>query len=64
MEATPVTRGEEAHAEEHGAELTTVAGAALTPEHEADLTAEAEEGFDPAALLRRTLERGRLDATP
>lgn len=46
-------------------ELTTRAGVVLTPDAEATLTAEAEEGFDPEGLVSRPLgPASSTDATP
>lgn len=39
--------------DDSGEPLITRAGVALTPDHVADLAAEAERGFDPAVLVRR-----------
>ncbi len=44
--------------------LTTRAGVRLAPDHEADLVAEAEQGFDPAALVRRSVGRPSLSGAP
>lgn len=44
--------------------LTTRAGVLLTPAHEAALVAEAEQGFDPAALVRRPVGRPSLSGAP
>lgn len=44
--------------------LITSAGVALTPDYEADLVAEAEQGFDPAVLVRRSVGRPSLSGAP
>lgn len=44
--------------------LTTRAGLPLTADHEAELIAEAEQGYDPAVLVRRSVGRPSLSGAP
>lgn len=46
--------------DERADEPTTRAGVTLTPEYEAALAAEAEEGFKPSTLVRRPVGRPPL----
>lgn len=44
--------------------LTTRTGTPLTSRYEAELVAEAEDGFDPGALVRRRVGRPSLSGVP